>query len=116
MSTIVEEAERLISRMNPVERAQVREKLNNETNGQFPGIESTPGVCGGDARVAGHRIPVWVLWGYHELGMSDERLLESYPTITAQDLHNAFAYARAHMDEIQEAIRDNESNDDESDA
>ena len=25
------------------------------------GIESTPGVCGGDPRVAGTRIPVWTL-------------------------------------------------------
>src|SRR5205823_922299 len=34
-------------------------------------ITKTPGVCGGDACIRGHRIPVWVLVGYRRLGLPD---------------------------------------------
>jgi uncharacterized protein (DUF433 family) len=36
------------------------------------GIERTPGVCGGDACIAGTRIPVWVLEGFRRLGWTEE--------------------------------------------
>ena len=35
------------------------------------GIESTAGVCGGDARIAGTRIPVWTLEHYRRLGLTE---------------------------------------------
>ena len=43
------------------------------------GIERTPGVCGGDACIAGTRIPVWVLEGFRRLGWTDATILASYP-------------------------------------
>ena len=43
------------------------------------GIESTPGVCGGDPRIADTRIPVWTLEQYHRLGMTEAQFLASYP-------------------------------------
>ncbi|NEO64576.1 MAG: DUF433 domain-containing protein, partial [Moorea sp. SIO4G2] len=36
----------------------------------WTGIEKTPGVCGGDARIANTRIPVWVLVQARNLGSS----------------------------------------------
>ncbi len=58
------------------------------------GIEKTPGVCGGDARIAKTRIPIWVFVEAHRLRYSDADLLTSYPTLTAIDLSNALNGSR----------------------
>jgi uncharacterized protein (DUF433 family) len=71
-------------------------------------ISKTPGVCGGDACVRGHRIPVWTLVNYRRLGGSDLELLRDYPSLTPADLHAAWEYAAANPAEIEEAIRQNE--------
>jgi uncharacterized protein (DUF433 family) len=71
-------------------------------------ITKTPGVCGGDACIAGTRIPVWVLEGYRRLGESDAGLLRNYPTLTQADLDSAWAYVAEHKDEIDRDIRVNE--------
>jgi uncharacterized protein (DUF433 family) len=43
------------------------------------GIESTPGVCGGDPCVAGARIPAWTPEQYRRLGrVPPARLHESF--------------------------------------
>jgi uncharacterized protein (DUF433 family) len=39
-------------------------------------------------------------------------LLRGYPTLTAEDLANAWAYHRAHPAEIDQQIRDNETDED----
>lgn len=74
------------------------------------GIEATPGVCGGDPRIAGTRIPVWVLDHYRRLGMTDAEILANYPTLRAADLVNAWAYVDAHAVEVEVEgqIRENE--------
>ncbi len=71
-------------------------------------ITKTPGVCGGDACIRGHRIPVWVLVGYRRLGKKDDDLLQAYPSLTLADLEAAWEYAAANPDEIDRAIRENE--------
>lgn len=73
-----------------------------------PGIESTPGVCGGSACIARTRIPVWLLEQCRRLGFSQADLLADYPTLRAEDLDNAWNYIRDHGDEIQREIRRNE--------
>jgi uncharacterized protein (DUF433 family) len=73
-----------------------------------PGIFKTPGVCGGSACVGHFRIPVWVLEGYRQLGLTDARLLEAYPTLSPDHLAAAWAYADANRDEIAEEIREND--------
>jgi uncharacterized protein (DUF433 family) len=35
-------------------------------------------------------------------------LLRGYPTLRAEDLANAWAYVRAHREEIEQQIRENE--------
>jgi uncharacterized protein (DUF433 family) len=44
-----------------------------------------------------------------QLGMTDARILEALPALTAADLVNAWAYAEAYPDEIQVAIQENEA-------
>ena len=68
--------------------------VNQLLTGLGSGIESTPGVCGGDPCVAGTRIMVW--------------LLDAYPTLRVVDLVNSWAYVGAHPDEIERQIRENE--------
>jgi uncharacterized protein (DUF433 family) len=73
-----------------------------------PGIEKTPGVCGGAACIGATRIPVWVLEQARRSGVSDAELLQDYPDFKAEDLVNAWDYVRAHREEIEEEIRLNE--------
>jgi uncharacterized protein (DUF433 family) len=72
-------------------------------------ITKTPGVCGGDACIRGHRIPVWVLVGYRRLGKADAELLRAYPSLTPADLEAAWEYEAAHPAEIDQATRENEA-------
>jgi len=74
----------------------------------FPGIDSSPGVFGGDPCIVRTRIPVWLLVSFRRLGSSDRELLESYPTLRAEDLSNAWAYARIHAAEIDNQIESNQ--------
>lgn len=55
------------------------------------GIESAPGVCGGDPCVANTRIPVWLLESLRRLGMPEAEILANYPSLRAADLVNAWA-------------------------
>lgn len=72
------------------------------------GIESTPGVCGGEPRIAGTRIPVWTLEQARRLGASEADLLRDYPGLRAADLVNAWSYVATHREEIEAQIRRNE--------
>jgi uncharacterized protein (DUF433 family) len=71
-------------------------------------IEKRSDRQGGDACVMGTRIPVWVLANCRRLGMSDGRILQAYPSLTAADLECAWAYVTANPGEIDRAIRENE--------
>jgi uncharacterized protein (DUF433 family) len=52
---------------------------------------------------------VWLLVQATRLGTSEADLLRSYPTLRAEDLANAWAYARAHREEIEREIAENEA-------
>ena len=72
------------------------------------GIEKTAGICGGSARISGTRIPVWLLVEARDLGVTEAQLLLDYPSLRAQDLVNAWSYAKSHRDEILAEIHENE--------
>jgi uncharacterized protein (DUF433 family) len=95
-----------LSNLTPAEKAQALKMLVLELTHTWPGIEKTPGVAGGEACIVRTRIPVWVLEGYRRLGWSEARILESYPTLRAADLVNAWAYVDAHKDEIEVALKE----------
>jgi len=71
-------------------------------------IEKTSGVCGGAARIAGTRIPVWQLVEARVMGASEAQLLIDYPRLKAVNLVDAWAYAADHPDEIAAEIHANE--------
>ncbi len=105
---VLEEAEKLLATMTREEKAQLLQWVVRDLGDTFSGIESTQGVCGGDPCIARTRIPVWVLENYRRLGATDADLLRTYPTISAEDLANAWAYVRSHRDEIEQQIRESE--------
>lgn len=95
--------------MTRAEKAQVLQWVVRDLGEAFPGIESTPGVCGGEPCIVRTRIPVWLLVQARRLGASEADLLRSYPTLRAEDLANAWACYWAHREEIEEQIREHET-------
>jgi uncharacterized protein (DUF433 family) len=105
----VREVEKLLSAMTPGEKAQLLQLVVRDMGDAFPGIDTTPEVCGGEPCIVRTRIPVWVLEQARRLGVSEADLLRCYPTLRAEDLANAWAYVRSHRDEIEEQINENEA-------
>ncbi|MBI3965714.1 MAG: DUF433 domain-containing protein [Chloroflexi bacterium] len=105
----LQEAEKLLAIMSRAEKAQLLQWVARDLGAAYPGIESTPGVSGGEPSIVRTRIPVWALEQARRLGATEADLLQSYPGLRAEDLVNAWAYARANPAEIDEQIRSNES-------
>ena len=108
MSTL-QQAEQLLTEMSPTEKIQLLQLIARDLGGLTPGIESTPGICGGDPRIAGTRIPVWALVQFQKLGATEADILRAYPTLRAEDLTNAWTYYRLHKAAIEEQILENEA-------
>ena len=108
MTTALQEAEKLLPALSRAEKAQLVQTVISDLGDAFPGIECRPGVCGGEPCIVRTRIPVWVLEQARRLGTSEAELLGVYPTLRAEDIVHAWAYVRAHRDEIEQQIRDNE--------
>ncbi len=104
-----EDAEKLLGSMTRGEKARLLQLVARDLGETFPGIDRDPRVCGGEPCIVRTRIPVWVLEQARRLGVSEAELLRSYSTLRAEDLANAWAYVRAHRDEIDEQIRENEA-------
>jgi len=105
----LEEAERLLLEMTNSEKAQLLQLVVRDLGEAFPGIETDPTVSGGEAYIVRTRIPVWVLEQSRRLGTSEAEILRSYPSLRAADLANAWAYVRAHREEINKQIEENEA-------
>ncbi|WP_309731086.1 DUF433 domain-containing protein [Chamaesiphon sp. OTE_75_metabat_556] len=91
------------------EKTEILQVLIQNLTNSGTGIIKKPGVVGGDACIAGTRIPVWDLVEYRRMGASDLKILEAYPQLTATDLYHAWVYADAFPDEINAAIEANEA-------
>jgi uncharacterized protein (DUF433 family) len=68
-------------------------------------IETTPGVCGGKPRIAGHRIRVQDIVLWTEQGESADEIVSSFPQLSLADVHAALAYYFDHQAEIDADIR-----------
>ena len=107
--TTLQDAEKLLANMTRAEKAQILQWVVRDLGDAFPGIESTSGVSGGEPRIVRTRIPVWLLVQARNLGTSEADLLRAYPTLRAEDLTNAWAFARAYHAEIDQQIHANET-------
>ena len=105
----LQEVERLLPNLTRAEKAQVLQLVVRDLGDALPGIESTPGVCGGDPCIVRTRIPVWTLVQARRLGATEADLLRSYPTLRASDLVNAWSYYQVHRADIDRQIQEHES-------
>lgn len=86
--------------------ASAGNSLSAQINGER--VVSAPGICGGDARIHGTRIPVWGLVRAKQQGCTDRQIILMYPQVSRDDLLAAWEYADRHKDEIAAQIRANE--------
>ena len=107
--TEIDDLRRQIIELPAEQRAQIVSwLLSDPTARASRGIETTAGVCGGEARIVRTRIPVWVLEKMRQLGETEAEILRCYPTLLAEDLVNAWDYVENHRQEIDEQIANNE--------
>jgi uncharacterized protein (DUF433 family) len=106
--TALQKAEALLPQMSPNEKTQLFQKVARSFSSEFPGIEKTPGVCGGFACIIRTRIPMRKLFSFKKMGLSDQTLLANYSSLRQQDLNNAWAFYQAYSEEIDLEIRENE--------
>lgn len=72
-------------------------------------ITKTPGVCGGRACIAGHRIRVQDIVFLHEMrSMPPKEIIAEFPGITLADVHAALAYYFDNRQEIENEFRETE--------
>jgi uncharacterized protein (DUF433 family) len=107
--TSLSEFEKLLAKLSSGEKAQILKWVVQYLGDAFPGIDSRPDVCGGEACIVRTRITVWLLEQARRLGVTEQALLAAYPSLRAEDLVNAWYYARAHRTEIEAQIRENEA-------
>jgi uncharacterized protein (DUF433 family) len=103
------ELEDIITKLSRAEKAQVLQWLVRDLGDAFPNIDNSPNVLGGEARIVRTRIPIWVLEQMRRQGASEADILQSYPSLRAEDLSSAWAYVRLHREEIEQAIFENET-------
>ncbi|MEM8959867.1 MAG: DUF433 domain-containing protein [Acidobacteriota bacterium] len=107
--TDLERAQIALSSLSRADKARLLEWILHDLGGVSPGIEITPDVVGGAARIVRTRIPVWTLVHARQLGASDVEILRMFPRLRAEDLVQAWAYYRSHRDEIDQQIEANEA-------
>ena len=59
---------------------------------------SDPEILNGKPCVKGTRIPVWLILGMLGGGMTEPEVLNSYPSLTEEDIHACLKFARLKMD------------------
>ena len=74
-----------------------------------PHITKTPGICGGRACIAGHRIRVMDIVGWHERrGYTVAQVVDMFPGITQADVHAALTYYYDNVQEIENEFLNDE--------
>ena len=104
----IDDIEKELESLSRAEKARLLQRIVQDLGDSFPGVESTPDVCGGEPCIVRTRIPVWILEQMRRQGVSEADILRSYPTLRAEDLAAAWSYVRVHRSEIERQIRENE--------
>lgn len=74
---------------------------------EHPHIEIQEGFCGEHTKIVGTRLPVWVIAGYHKMGLSDDEIMILYPHISAAQYYDALSYYYDHKDAIDDFLAQN---------
>lgn len=105
----LEQVSTLLGDLTPQERAQILVQIMEMMNVTELGIQHTPGVCGGRARIRDTRIPVWTIIEAKNTGASDLDILHDFPGLTAEDITNAIRYYQGHQAEIEQDLKEQET-------
>ena len=104
----IEDIEKELDSLSRAEKARLLQRIVQDLGDSFPGVECTPGVCGGEPCIVRTRIPIWILEQMRRQGVSEADILRSYPTLRVEDLAAAWSFVRAYRSEIEQQIRENE--------
>ena len=82
----------------------------DSTQTEYAHIVHTPGILGGKARIAGHRIRARdVMAARDRGGLTPEEIAATvYPTLTLAQVYAALAYCEDHRAEIDRAVMNGE--------
>lgn len=108
IAVTIHELETALEQLSHAEKVRVFQHLAIDLTHAWPGVESTPGIHGGDACIIRTRIPIWTLEAYRQRGWNDAQILANFPTLRAVDLVYAWLYVDAHREEIAQALREHE--------
>ncbi len=61
---------------------------------KFERIVRDPEICGGQPTIKGTRVLVTVILDYLKEGISFDEILESFPSITREDIQEIITYAK----------------------
>lgn len=102
--TKLQEALELIEQLSPEDKLALFAQLSTiifHREDDEGTIVKTDGICGGRARIANTRIPVSGIVESKRLGMTDEQILEAYPTLRTTDIEQALLYYAKNRAEIE---------------
>jgi uncharacterized protein (DUF433 family) len=71
---------------------------------EHPHIERVSGVCGGEPKIVGTRMAVWMIAEWCAQGASADEIAAMYPHLTAAQVHDALSYYYDHKEAI-DAVR-----------
>ena len=89
------QVEDLLPSLSRAEKAQLLRTVVQDLDDAFPGIDSLPGGCGGEPCIVRTRIPVWALEQARRLGITEDQLLRSYPTLRAPKISPTLGFSSA---------------------
>lgn len=102
--TTLERLKQEVNQLPAAEKAELIATLSGRMGAPITGIVHTLGVNGGRATIVRTRIPVWILIRYQQMGANDAEILQHFPSLTAGDLLNAYAYYASYTEEIDRDI------------
>ena len=107
MPTTFEEIRDAVLHLPKGDQVRILSAVALDVADAHPGIDFQENVCGGAARIIRTRIPVWLLESLRRGGRTDAELLAVYPSLGAEDLANAWNYARTRRAEMDREIAAN---------
>jgi uncharacterized protein (DUF433 family) len=69
---------------------------------EHPHIDRVPGFCGGEPKIRGSRIAVWVIANWHLQGLTEAEIVEMYPQLSKAQVFDALSYYYDHQNEVDE--------------
>ncbi len=75
---------------------------------KHPYIEQRTGVIGGEPLIAGTRVAVRVIAGWHRMGQSADEIVAMYPHLNHAQVYDALSYYYDHKAEIERLLAEND--------